>query len=195
MKRDLVFFISGVVFGAIVGFFLFRATGEPTGVPSQPPASQEGLGVTGAEATQPPLDTALARQLEEEAETNPNDAEVRGRLGKLHMDSGRYSEAVAWLESSVALMPADLHVRNHLALSLLNMGRTDEAVAQYEEALRIDPAHPQSLLGLGRVKLYVQQDIRGGLALWERLIREAPASDEARSIRDELEALRSAHSG
>jgi len=195
MKRDLTFFIFGIVFGTSLGFFLFQAFKEPKGLLVQPPGAQGGLDVVGAAREQLPLDTVLAGQLKEEVEANPDDAQLRNRLGKLYMDSGQHSEALIWFESALVLMPGNLHVRNHLALSLLNMGRTNEAIAQYEEALRIDPTHPQSLLGLGRVKLYVQRDIRGGLTLWERLIREAPASDEARSISEELEALKSAHSG
>jgi hypothetical protein len=59
----------------------------------------------------------------------------------------------------------------------------------------MEPAHPASLLGLGRVKLYLQQDIDGGLRLWEQLVAVAPSSAEAQSVRDELEALKSAHPG
>jgi hypothetical protein len=41
----------------------------------------------------------------------------------------------------------------------------------------------------------VQRDIDGGIALWEKLVTIAPDSAEARAVRDELEALKSAHSG
>jgi cytochrome c-type biogenesis protein CcmH/NrfG len=71
----------------------------------------------------------------------------------------------------------------------------EPAVAAFEENLRRDPAHPASLLGLGRVRLYVQKDIQGGLALWEKLVEVAPDSAEAAAVRDELEALKSAHAG
>jgi cytochrome c-type biogenesis protein CcmH/NrfG len=84
-----------------------------------------------------------------------------------------------------------LHARNHLAITYLSLSRVEPAVAAFEENLRKDPAHPASLLGLGRIKLYVQKDIQGGLALWEKLVEVAPDSAEAAAVRDELEALKS----
>ena len=68
-------------------------------------------------------------------------------------------------------------------------------MSTFERTLEMSPSHPPSLLGLGRVKLYLQRDIEGGLAMWERLVEVAPDSAEAESVRDELEALTSAHSG
>ena len=71
----------------------------------------------------------------------------------------------------------------------------DGAVGSFEQTLAIDPNHPPSLLGLGRIKLYLQQDIDGGLAMWQKLMAVAPSSEEAQSVRDELDALKSAHPG
>ena len=81
----------------------------------------------------------------------------------------------------------------HLAQSLANVGRVEEAISEYEAVLAREPGNPQALLGLGRVKLYAQQDIRGGIEAWEELLRVAPNSREATSISDELDALKSAH--
>ena len=63
------------------------------------------------------------------------------------------------------------------------------------ETLRLDPNHPASLLSLGRIKLYVQRDIEGGLTMWERLIDVASGTSEAAGVVEELEALKSAHPG
>ena len=157
-----------------------------------PERSQIGLE---SESRNKPLDRDEVERLEASAKQNPNDAAVRAELGSLYMDAGRYDDAAAWLASALELEPRNLHARNHLALSLLNLGRLNDAVATYEETLRLEPEHPASLLGLGQVRLYVQQDIDGGLAMWERLIAVAPSSTEAQSVRDELEALKSAHPG
>jgi tetratricopeptide (TPR) repeat protein len=86
-----------------------------------------------------------------------------------------------------------MHARSHLADALSNSGRIDDAVAEYESILSLDPEDPQGLLGLGRLKLYALQDIGGGVEAWEKLLEVAPSSPEANSIRDELEALQSAH--
>lgn len=205
MNRDLVFFVAGLCFGVGAGFFVFRALASPSGSMSvatagagsaaSPGASQIGLDNVDRGQQAAPLDEAAAERLEASAEQNPNDAEARAELGKLYLDAGRYEDAGAWFRAALELEPRNVRARTQLALSLLNLGRLDDAIAAYEENLRVEPEHPASLLGLGRVKLYLQQDIDGGLALWEKLIAVAPSSAEARSVRDELDALKSAHPG
>lgn len=198
MSRDLVFFVAGLCFGMVAGFFTFRAVvspDAPTSVASaaaKPERSRVGLDT---EPPTKPLDEREVERLEAAAQQNPSDAALRVELASLYMDAGLYEDAGAWLRGALEIEPRNLPARNHLALSFLNQGRLDDAVATYEETLRLEPEHPASLLGLGRVKLYVQQDIAGGLAMWERLVAVAPGSTEAQSVRDELEALQSAHSG
>jgi tetratricopeptide (TPR) repeat protein len=196
VNRDLVFFVAGLCFGVVAGFFVFRTVLEPAGALGAPAPSAErsqiGLDTqseTGA------LDMGTVEQLQASAQDNPNDAEVRVQLGRAYFEAGRHEDAAAWFRAAIEIDGEHVDARSQLALSLLNLGRLDEAVATYEETLRVVPEHPGSLLGLGRVKLYVQQDIEGGLAMWEKLIAAAPQSPEAQNVRDELEALKSAHPG
>jgi len=156
------------------------------------PSSTIGLDAK-SEARQ--VDEKELQTLEAQARENPGDGAVRTRIGGLYMEGGRHGDAVPWLEEAIRIDPGDLHARNHLAIAYLNLGRLEPAVAAFEENLAKDPAHAASLLGLGRIKLYVQQDIQGGLALWEKLMEVAPDSAEAAAVKNELEALKSAHAG
>ena len=198
VNRDLGFFIAGLCFGIAAGYFVFRAVWPP-----ESPAEEVASGGTStastigldSESQFPPLDESQVRKLEADAEASPDDPQLAARIGELYMDAGQFAEAVPWLEKAVGLGPRDVHVRNHLALSYLNQGNLDGAVASFEQTLAIDPNHPPSLLGLGRIKLYLQQDIGGGLAMWQKLMAVAPSSEEAQSVTDELDALKSAHPG
>ncbi|HSF17806.1 MAG TPA: tetratricopeptide repeat protein [Vicinamibacteria bacterium] len=199
MNRDLLFFVSGLAFGVAAGYFLFRALSPAVEladqVASRPPEmSSSSIGLERKPQFEA-LDDEKKAELEARARDDARDPAVRAELGSLFLDAGRFSEAVPWLEESLALAPNDLHVRNHLAVAYLNVGRLPEAVEVYEATLARVPEDPASLLGLGRIKLYLQKDIRGGLKLWEKLVEIAPGSAEARSVRDELEALQSAHTG
>lgn len=203
MNRDLVFFVAGLSFGAAAGYFTFRAV-QSDGAPGSAPAQVASGAASRADASpiglegEPsfaPLDEELESQLEADAKARPDDANVRAQLGGLYIEAGLFAEAIPWLERAIELAPGELHVRNHLAICYLNQGRLDDAIRAYEKTLEISPENPASLLGLGRIKLYVQKDFGGGLAMWERLMEVAPDSPEARSVRDELEALKSAHSG
>jgi tetratricopeptide (TPR) repeat protein len=198
MNRDLVFFVSGLAFGLAAGYFVFRAV-TPASV--APAAGSESTSMPGStigldeEQKTREIDEEEMQALEAQARENGSDAAVRTKIGSLYMEAGRYEDALRWLEESIRLDPEDLHARNHLAITYLSLSRVAPAVAAFEENLRKNPADPASLLGLGRIKLYVQKDIQGGLALWEKLVAVAPDSAEATAVRDELEALKSAHAG
>jgi tetratricopeptide (TPR) repeat protein len=197
MRRDLVFFLSGLSFGVAAGYFVFRAISSP--LATSPAGASQGMSrsTIGLEEKEQarPLDPEEMKALEAKARDNPEDAAVRARIGSLYMEAERNEEALKWLSEAVRLAPSDLHARNHLAITYLNLGQLENAVAAFEENLERDPSHPGSLLGLGRIKLYVQRDIDSGIALWEKLVKVAPDSAEAGAVRDELEALKSAHSG
>jgi len=197
MNRDLVFFVSGLAFGVAAGYFVFRAVSPSAEAPSAAestamPGSTIGLEDLGKTRE---LDEKELQTLEAQARENPGDGAVRTRIGGLYMEAGRHGDALPWLEEAIRIDPGDLHARNHLAIAYLNLGRLEPAVAAFEDNLAKDPGHAPSLLGLGRIKLYVQQDIQGGLALWEKLMEVAPDSAEAAAVKDELEALKSAHAG
>ncbi len=195
-KDNTIFFVSGLAFGVFVGYFLFQSVAQSPGSPTAArPGGSTSPGAPGAAMNTPVLDAKEIAALERTAADNPNDAEVRSRLGILYMEAGRYGDAVRWFREALARQKDDLDVRSHLATSLAGQGQIDAAVSEYEAALAIDPSHPQSLLGLGRVLLLGKNDIRGGLEVWGRLVETAPDSPEAQSIREELEALKAAHSG
>lgn len=197
MKRDLVFFIAGLSFGIAAGYFAFRALApgegaQPAAAAVSAPASPIGLE---SEAETAVLDEDRLDALRAEAEASPEDASVRERIGRLYLEAGRFDDALEWIDQAVALSPREPDLLNAKALAHLNLGQLDATVAAYEAALAAEPSHPGSLLGLGRVRLYLQQDIDGGLALWKKLVAVAPGSEEARSVQDELDALQSAHPG
>lgn len=191
-KDNTLFFVAGLAFGVLIGYFLFQSLIATSGVQTVSSPVQAGSQPV---TSQPVIDPREMAALERAAADNPDDAKVRERMGTLYLEAGEYDQATRWLSAAVKLNGGDLHTRNHLALSLAGQGRLDEAIAEYEAALTIDPAHPQSLLGLGRVLLYGKNDMQRGLEVWEKLIEVAPNSPEAESIREGLETLKEAHSG
>jgi tetratricopeptide (TPR) repeat protein len=191
-KDNALFFVAGLVFGVLTGYFVFQTlqSGSPPVAATAPAPPAAGPSVQPRVTLNPGEMAAL----EKRAAENPQDVEVRVLIGNRYMDAERYEEAVRWLREAKERRPSDLHLRSHLALCLENLNRVEEAAAEYQAALAIDPAYPEGLLGLGRLKLYRQRDIAEGLALWEKLVEVAPQSEAARSIREELAALKSAHS-
>jgi len=201
-KDNAIFFAGGLVFGLLLGYFVFQAVSETPGgfAAAGGSLSPAGPSMMGGGPSQPAgsrrvLDPQEVAALQGMIERNPNDNQSRVQLGNLYLESGREDQAIPLLREAVERDPADDHARGHLAQALSNLGRLDEAVSEYETILSQDPGNPQALLGLGRVRLYAQQDIAGGIEAWEELIRVAPSSREAESIREELEALKTVHGG
>ncbi len=191
-KENAIFFVSGLAFGVLLGYFVFQSL-------AQAPMDGSSGVVSPAQPQSVPaprlVDPQEAAALEPLAADNPDDAEVRIRIGILYLESGQYQQAVDWLRQATVSDEENLHARSHLAVGLAEMGRYDEAVSEYEAALALDPSHPQSLFGLGRVLLYGKKDVQRGIAVWEKLVEVAPNSPEAQNVREEVEALKAAHGG
>ncbi|HEX9723052.1 MAG TPA: tetratricopeptide repeat protein [Vicinamibacteria bacterium] len=202
-KDNAIFFAGGLVFGLLLGYFVFAAVSQTPGGFSSLAGPAGALGPSGmGGATSQPAQQAMSRRvldpqevaaLQNMIQQNPDDNESRVRLGNLYLESGHDDQAVPLFHEVLDRESGNNHARLHLAQTLANLGRLDEAVAEYDTVLANEPGNPQALLGLGRVRLYAQQDITAGLEAWEELMRVAPNSREAESIRDELEALKSAH--
>ncbi len=188
-KDNAIFFASGLVFGLVLGYFVFETASQTSGS-----FSADGpAGAAQQAMSRRVLDPEEVSTLQNMIQQNPADNQSRVRLGNLYLESGRDDQAVPLFREVLERDPADNHARIHLAQTLSNVSRPDEALTEYQTVLENEPGNPQALLGLGRVKLYAQQDIDGGLEAWDELVRVAPNSPEAESVRDEIEALKSAH--
>jgi Flp pilus assembly protein TadD len=80
----------------------------------------------------------------------PRNAAIFHDLGLAYLDCGRFAEAVAALETSIAIDPAfqDSHLRLGIALEAAN--RADAALASYQRAAQIKPL-PEALFRLANL--------------------------------------------
>ena len=193
LAERALFFGAGLSFGVLVGMFLGggvsseretaptpRSRAAETAPP--PPAGEPG------EPDRARLDAALAA-----VEARPDDAGARAAVGALHLEARDFREALYWFQQARNLDPRDLGIRSRLAFARLGLGQVEAAVAEYRTILEEDPEHLESLVALGRIRLFVEQDMEAGIALWERAVAAAPDSPEAAALRSQLEALRTAH--
>ena len=190
LERAL-FFGAGLAFGILVGFLVAGSPGPP------PPGALPPAPVpepAAAPAPEPrPVDPEVLETLLAAVEANPEDPAARAAVADLHLDALDFGEAVYWLQQARNLDPSDLDVRARLAFAQLGAGDVAGAVAGYEAVLADDPEHFESLLALGRVRLFVEQDLAAGIEFWERAIAARPDSPEAAALRAQIESLRTAH--
>jgi tetratricopeptide (TPR) repeat protein len=202
--ESIVFAVAGSFFGLIVGWVLGsqqaigpRAVPAPVAISQATPgAASQGSQAQGAmpPAQAPkPLDEAEARSLEAAATKSPKDAAVRVQLGNLYFDAERYQDAVKWYGDALALEPKDANVSTDLGVSYYYMNQPDRALQQFEHSLTIDPKHAKTMLNQGIVLAFGKKDLTAAVAVWEKLVSLAPASQEAETAKRALQGLKSAH--
>ena len=193
LSERALFFGAGLVFGAVVGW-LIAGSPEPPAAPPAPPPPEAAAAPEAPPMPEPrPVDPGLLEARLADVEARPEDPAARAAVGDLHLEALDFGEAVYWLQQARNLDPADLDIRSRLAFAQLGLGDVAAAVAGYEAVLAEDPEHLESLVALGRVRLFLEQDLAAGIELWERAIAAAPDSPQAAALRAQIESLRTAH--
>ena len=91
------------------------------------------------------LGLALAEQgknddaLLEFLKANPNDFDIRVRLGEMLTRQGKLSEATSQLNEALRLKPDSAEVHNNLGLLLLMMGQPEKSLPHFSAALHLKP--------------------------------------------------------
>lgn len=199
MRADsIVFAISGMLFGVIVGWILGSQQTAGTAAVAAPAAASAPAGAAGDTSGRPPaapLDESRAQSLVAAATAGPNDPAPRVELGNLYFDAERYGDAVQWYEQALRLNPNDANVSTDLGVAYYYTDQPDKAIAQFEQSLKVDPKHTKTMLNMGIVKAFGKQDLAGASAAWQQVIATAPGSPEADAARKALEGLQQAHPG
>jgi hypothetical protein len=172
--------------------------GMPSEMPSGgAPSTAQGLGVPpGLPEGHPPIDTAsVVKQLEEEAEQNPKDAEIPLKLANFLYDQRQYQQAIEWYEKSLALNPKNVNARTDLGTAYFYIGQAGQALKEYRQSLALDPEHKPTLVNLVVVNLEGTHDIAAAQRAWDRLHSLDPANPVLQSLKQKLDAARGSGGG
>jgi tetratricopeptide (TPR) repeat protein len=198
--ESVVYAVSGVLFGLIVGWIIGSEQAQLLPRPRAPQqaetAPQPAAAAPAPESAAPAravLDDTKVRALENVAQKDPKNAGARSQLGDLYYDAGKYPEAIKWYEQSLTLNPKDVNVSTDLGVSYYYNKETDRAIDQLQKSLQIDPAHAKTLLNLGVVKAFGKQDLKGATEAWQKLVQVAPQTPEGQQAKQALDSLSSAH--
>jgi tetratricopeptide (TPR) repeat protein len=125
-------------------------------------------------------DDEAARLMTEVAMRHPLAGEARlwATIGTLRQNAGDVDAAADAFERSIALNPnvTETHVR--AARVLLDQDKRDRAFAEYVAALLVDPAEPNALMGIGRLRVDAGR-YADALPVLQRLVALQPAFNEA----------------
>jgi tetratricopeptide (TPR) repeat protein len=193
-KDSIIIGLSGVFFGLLVGWIIGsqQATGR---VAPQAPAAATATSGSGGAQPPAPFDESRAAALKSTAAQRPDDAATRVQLANMYFDAERFQEAATWYEAALKINPKDVNASTDLGIAYYYMNQPDKALAQFDRSLAIDPAHAKTLLNVGIVLAFGKQDLNGATAAWEKVVKVAPGSEEARAARQALDGVRAAHQG
>ncbi len=193
-KDSIALGVAGVLFGLLVGWIIGSQQGTGHAPVQAPAPAQAASGPSGSQAP-PPLDESRAAALKSTAQQNPNDAVVRVQLANMYFDAERFQDAVQWYEAALKINPKDVNASTDLGIAYYYMNQPDKALAQFDHSLSVDPSHAKTLLNVGIVRAFGKQDLNGAAAAWDKVLKVAPNSDEARAARQALDGVRAAHQG
>ena len=113
----------------------------------------------------------------------------------MYFDAERFQDAAEWYEAALRIDPKNVNASTDLGIAYYYMNQPDKALAQFDRSLAVDPSHAKTLLNIGIVRAFGKQDLKGATEAWEKVLKVAPGSEEARAARQALDGVRAAHQG
>lgn len=137
---------------------------------------------------------ALADYYLNQLESNPDDLELRTRLGRILISAGRIEDAEDVLEEAVDLAPKNPAVRLTLIDVLVNKSDFTGAISHFSTLVEQDPENPDYLLRWGRLLLDepgkpLDQRRDSAARIWQRLA--AARADDAVTLSQIADRMRS----
>ena len=176
---------TGLIAGALAILFAgYQLGGGPAAEVSAPSPS------SGAAA--PQLDEAQILALMERIQADPADQDALMALADAYYQVGDFGVSATWLEKVVALDETNLRARLALGAARFNLGDLDAARLQWEAVLQRDPANVEAHYDMGFLFLNLEPpDLVGVRRSWSEVVRLAPDSDIAATVKAHLDSIAS----
>lgn len=160
----IIGFIGGAVYSSIkLGGQNAGGTASSSGMP---PA-----GMTG-EASVDMASKVL--QLEQYLKNHPKDEKAWAQLGNLFFDSDQYANAIEAYNKSLEIQPDQIGVVTDLGVMYRRNKEPRKAIESFDRAIAMDPKFDTARFNKGIVLLHDLNDMEGGIAAWEELVKINP---------------------
>lgn len=115
-----------------------------------------------------------AAPLKEKLKSDPNNTDLLLQLGAIYHSTHQFKDASEYYGKAAQIDPKNPAIRTKLAASLYRGGNPDGAIAQLNDALQYAPNDANTLFNLGMIKLEGEQDAKGAVAAWQKLLKTNP---------------------
>jgi len=123
--------------------------------------------------------------------SDPQNADYKVQMGNAYYDLGQYQKAIDAYQQSLAIRPQDPDVETDMGTCYHFIGQPDKALELFDHVLQYRPDFPQALFNKGIVLVEDKKDIRGGIAVWEELLRTNPSFPQKAQIEQRIRQLQS----
>lgn len=184
-------FSVNLIFGTMVAALGITA-GTAIYVNSKQPEIQERQASdTQLPDKHPPVDSAdRIAALEQLIAREPQNAEYPAQTANLYYDLGQYDKAADYYQRSLRIRPRDPNVETDLATCFHYLGQDDKALEMLDSVLSYNPRFVQAKFNKGIVLIEGKKDIKGGIAVWEDLLRSEPAYSQKAELEHRIQQLK-----
>ena len=188
-SKQIVTGVVGVIVGFILGFFVAQYVEQNRSAAPSSQAPAAGQEARMPEGHPPPETIERLRELQQRAQANPQDPQVRIVLANLYYDMGRFDAAINWYEEVLNLDPSNVSVRTDLGTAYLYTGNPTKAIELYRKSLEIQPDHPQTLQNLG-FAYFSSEKFQEAIQSWQQLLDTHPEYPHVQEIKKQMESAR-----
>ena len=174
-----------LLIGVAGGWFV---RGSGTTAAAAPVASASAPNVTGTNSQAPTpaqLQTMVDAQvapLIEKLKADPNNADLLANIGNVYYDAQQYPSAIDFYQRALKVQPTNAGVRTDMATAYWYSGNADTAITEFDKALNYQPNNPNTLFNLGIVKWQGKMDVKGAVAVWQKLLQTNPTYENREKV-------------
>lgn len=185
---NLIFALIVIGLGSTAVYSIYKSSGNSvlrTTAPDE--SSTEPLPENGPSVE---TDQQLAA-LTQMATENPQNADIQAEIGNIYYDRKEYDKAIVYYQKSLDLQPGNPSVETDLATCLHYTGRDDEALRLLDNVIKNRPDFLQALYNKGIVLIHGKNDIEGGIAVWEKLLKSDLDPAKRADLEQSIQQLKS----
>ncbi len=184
---NIVFSAAVLVLSLTAFIFAYRNLRQP------PPLtdSRASLPAEPAPNSQPDIDAPKRIEaLERLSAGDPRNPEYLTQIANSYFDLGDYEKAAEVYQRSLEIQPGNANAETDLATCLHYLGRQDQALEILDKVLQNSPNFPEALFNKGIVLAWGKKDAKGGIAVWEELLRSDPAFAQKVGLEEKIRRLK-----
>jgi tetratricopeptide (TPR) repeat protein len=130
------------------------------------------------------------KNLERLMAEDPGNPNYPTQIGNLLYDHGDFEKAAVYYEKSLNIHPQEPSVETDLAVCYHYIGQDDKALEILNRVIRYRPDFSPAKFNKGMVLINGKKDIRGGISVWEDLLRSDPGLPNRQDLEQRIRQLK-----